>query len=257
MKALEGKVAIVTGGSSGIGAAAALEFARQGARVVIAARREEQGAEVVRQIEALGSAALFIRTDVANPPDIAAMVEATLARFGRLDCAVYNAGTGSGTRLPMAEISEAQWDKVLGVNLKGVFLCMKHEIPAMLGTGGGAIVNVSSAYGWKPSDIGHAHYCASKFGVIGLSRTAAVDYGQRGIRINVVCPGLTHSEMTAPFITAAPDLIGAMTRRHSAQNRIGEAAEIAAAIVWLCSDAASYVNGAVLPVDGGETTPLY
>ena len=257
MGIFNGKVAIVTGASSGIGAAAALQFAREGAKVVIAARRNDKCEDVVRQIQALGSEGLFVQTDVTKRADIQALVEATLARFGRLDCAVNNAGISGPVSVPVAEIEEESWDQVMNVNLKGVWLCMKYEIPAMLQHGAGAIVNVSSIYGYKPSDVGHAPYCTSKFGVIGLSKTAAVDYGQQGIRINVIAPGFTHSEMVDPFMESAPALQNALIKRYSGQKRVGDAEEVAEAIAWLCSDAAKFVNGAVLAADGGDTSRLY
>ncbi|HYL72843.1 MAG TPA: glucose 1-dehydrogenase [Bryobacteraceae bacterium] len=257
MGTFDGKVAIVTGASSGIGAAAALQFAREGAKVVIAARRSDKCEAVLRQIQALGSEGLFVQTDVTKRADIQALVEATLARFGRLDCAVNNAGISGPVGMPVADIEEENWDQVMNVNLKGVWMCMKYEIPAMLQHGKGAIVNVSSIYGFKPSDVGHAPYCTSKFGVIGLSKTAAVDYGQQGIRINVVSPGFTHSEMVDPFMESAPHLQNALIKRYSGQKRVGDAEEIAGAIAWLCSDAASFVNGAVLAADGGDTSRLY
>jgi len=136
-------------------------------------------------------------------------------------------------------------------------MCMKYEILAMLKQGKGAIVNISSIYGFKPSDIGHAPYCASKFALIGLSKTAAIDYAQQGIRVNVVAPGATHSEMGDPDVESAPEVINAVVSRYSALNRLGYAAETAEAITWLCSDAARFVNGTVLPVDGGDTSRLY
>jgi len=257
MKTFEGKVAIVTGGSSGLGAAAALQFARAGAKVVIAARRSDQGESVLRQIEALGSEGLFVRTDVTRGADVEALVKATLARFGRLDCAVNNAGIAGPVRTPVAEIEERRWDEVMNINLKAVWMCMKHEIPPMLAQGAGAIVNVSSIYGYKPSDIGHAAYCASKFGVIGLTKSAAVDYGQTGIRINAVAPGFTRSEMVNPEASGAAERYKVLAARHSAMNRLGDAEGTANAITWLCSDAAGFVNGAVLAVDGGDTSRLY
>jgi NAD(P)-dependent dehydrogenase (short-subunit alcohol dehydrogenase family) len=257
MGAFEGKVAIVTGGSSGIGAAAALRLAREGAKVVIAARRSDKSEAVVRQIEAFGGEALFIRTDVTKRADIEALVASTLAAFGRLDCAVNNAGIVGPALTPVAEIEEDRWDEVMNINLKGVWMCMKYEIPAMLKQGKGAIVNISSIYGFKPSDLGHAPYCTSKFGVIGLSKTAAIDYARQGIRVNVVSPGFTHSEMVDPVFASASERSKAMLNRYSAQNRLGDAEETAEAIAWLCSDAASFVNGAVLAVDGGDTSRLY
>jgi NAD(P)-dependent dehydrogenase (short-subunit alcohol dehydrogenase family) len=257
MKSFEGKVVIVTGASSGLGEAAALQFAREGAKVVVAARRLDKSEDVVRRIDALGGEGFFIKTDVSKRADIEALVEGTIARFGKLDCAVNNAGISGPGMVPVAEIEEESWDEVMNINLKAVWVCMKYEIPAMLKQGKGAIVNVSSIYGFKPSDIGHAPYCTSKFGLIGLSKTAAIDYAQKGIRVNVVAPGFTHSEMVDPYIESASELMKTLVGRYSAVNRIGDAEEVAEAIAWLCSDAARFVNGAVLPVDGGDTTRLY
>jgi NAD(P)-dependent dehydrogenase (short-subunit alcohol dehydrogenase family) len=257
MHTFAGKVVMVTGASSGLGAAAALQFAREGAKVVVAARREEQSRAVVRQIEALGGEGAFIKTDVTKAAEIEALVEGTVGRFGRLDCAVNNAGITGPVMVPLADIEEADWDALMTTNLKAVWLCMKYEIRAMLPQGQSAIVNIASIYGVKPSDVGHAPYCASKFGLIGLSKSAAVDYAQQGLRVNVVAPGFTHSEMVDPYVEAAPELMRSLVRRHSAANRMGHADECAEAIAWLCSDAARFVNGAVLPVDGGETSRLY
>ena len=160
-------------------------------------------------------------------------------------------------RKPVADVEEAQWDALMNVNLKGVWLCMKHEIPAMLAQGAGAIVNVSSIYGTKPSDLGHATYSASKFGVIGLTQSAAIDYAQVGLRINAVAPGFTRSEMVNPDLPAAAESYRLIATKHSAMKRLGHADEVASAITWLCSDAARFVNGAVLTVDGGTTSKLY
>ena len=258
MKPFEGKVVIVTGASAGIGEAAAVQFAAQGAKVVVAARRAEKGEQVVRRLEAAGGEAVFIQADVTKRGDVEALVDRTMARFGRLDCAVNNAGIAGPVMTPVADIEEEDWDALMNTNLKAVWMCMKYEIRAMLRQPppcGGAIVNVSSIYGLKPSDLGHAPYCASKFALIGLSKTAAIDYGQQGLRVNVVAPGFTRSEMVDP--DAAPDLFQAVAAKYSAMNRLGHASETAEAITWLCSDAARFVNGAVLPVDGGDTTRLY
>lgn len=256
--AFDGKVALVTGASSGLGEATALAFAQQGARVVVAARRVEQGEGVVQRIaRETGSEALFVVADVSRGGDVQALVEATLERFGRLDCAVNNAGIAGPRLTPVADVTEAQWDEVMGVNLKGVWLCMKHEIPALLAAGGGAIVNVASIYGTKPSDMGHAPYATSKHGVVGLTQSAAADYGQMGLRINAVAPGFTRSEMVDPNRPGAAERYQALVARHSGMKRLGRADETAAAIVWLCSAQASYVNGAVLAVDGGGATRLY
>ena len=252
-----GTVALVTGASSGLGEATALEFASQGAGVVLAARRAERCQALAARIVDAGGQAHAVPADVARAADVAAMVRATLDRFGRLDCAVNNAGIAGPMRTPVADVDEAQWDAVMGVNLKGVWLCMKHEIPAMLASGGGAIVNVASIYGLKPSDVGHAPYAASKHGVIGLTRSAATDYGRQQLRINAVAPGFTRSEMVDLERPGAEEHYGRMVARHCAMQRLGEAEEAARAIVWLCSPAASYVNGAVLSVDGGSATRMY
>jgi A-factor type gamma-butyrolactone 1'-reductase (1S-forming) len=252
-----GKVALVTGGSSGLGAATALRFAREGARVVIAARRVEQGEAVVRKIAAAGGEAHFVPADISRAADAEAVVRETLGKFGRLDCAVNNAGISGPRYTPIADISEEQWDQVMNVNLKGVWLCMKHEIPAMLAGGCGAIVNIASIYGLKPADAGHAAYGASKHAVVGLTTAAACDYGQMSIRINAVAPGFTHSEMVDVNRPGAAERYRKLVARHSGMNRLGNADEAANAIVWLCSDEASYVNGAVLAVDGGGATRLY
>lgn len=257
MSTLNGKVVIVTGASSGLGEAVALKFAQAGAKVVVAARREDKGQMVVKQIETLGAEGLFIKTDVTKRADIEALIDGTVAKFGRLDCAVNSAGIMGPVMVPVAEIEEEAWDELMNTNLKSVWMCMKYEILAMLKQGKGSIVNISSIYGFKPADLGHAPYCTSKFGVIGLSKSAAVDYAQQGIKVNVVCPGYARSGMADPDVAAKPEKLEAIISRHSAMNRLGEPAEVAEAITWLCSDEAGFVNGAVLPVDGGETTRLY
>ncbi len=257
MNMFAGKVALVTGASSGLGEATALKFAQEGAKVVIAARRVEQSTRVVQQILASGGDAHFVRADVSRAADVERMVTEAVERFGRLDCAVNNAGIVGPKFTPVADVTEAQWDEVIGVNLKGVWLCMKHEIHAMLANKSGAIVNVASIYGCKPSDVGHAPYATSKFGVVGLTKSAAADYGQMAIRINAVAPGFTVSEMVNPDRPGAAEGYKALVARHSGMNRLGKAEETANAIVWLCSESASYVNGAVLAVDGGSATRLY
>lgn len=257
MTTLAGQVALVTGASAGLGEATAWRFAQEGAKVVVAARRADQGKRVVQRIVAAGGEAHFVQADVSRTADVERMVAAALDRFGRLDCAVNNAGIAGPRFTPIADVTEAQWDEVMGVNLKGVWLCMKHEIPALLACGGGAIVNVASIYGLKPSDIGHASYATSKFGVVGLTQSAASDYGQRGLRINAVAPGFTRSEMVDPERPGAAERYRALVARHSGMNRLGRADEPAGAIVWLCSSAASYVNGAVLAIDGGGATRMY
>ena len=257
MKPFEGKVILVTGASSGIGAATAILLAERGAKLVIAARRREKGEAVQRQIEENGGKAVFVETDVTRRADVEAMIAKALDRFGQLDGAVNNAGITGAAMTPVAEIQEQDWDSTIDTNLKAVWMCMKSEIPAMLANGGGSIVNLSSIYGLRGSDMGHAPYSVSKFGVIGLTKSAAIDYADKGVRVNAVCPGYSHSEMVDPYVDAAPDLMKATIVRHSAMNRLGESREIAEAIAWLLSDSASFVNGVALPVDGGTTTRLY
>jgi NAD(P)-dependent dehydrogenase (short-subunit alcohol dehydrogenase family) len=254
---LRDKVALVTGATSGLGEATARQLAGRGAQVVMCGRREEMGLAVERSIKEAGGNATFIRADVTERAEIEALIDRTMGSFGRLDCAVNNAGVLGPALTPIADVEEAQWDEVMNTNLRGLWLCMKFEIPAMLQGGSGSIVNLSSIYGIKGSEVGHGPYSATKHAVIGLTRSAAIDYGGQGLRINAVAPGFSHSEIVDGFMEQAPDLTNALVARHSTQNRVAESAEQAAAITWLCSDSASYVNGAVLVVDGGPTTRLY
>jgi len=255
METFKDKVILITGGSSGLGAATALRFARDGAKVAIGARRAEQSEAVVRQIEGLGGHGVFIRADVSRREDVEALVAETVAYFGRLDCAVNNAGITGPVLTPIADIEPDAWDETLRVNLTAVSLGMKYQIPAMLKNGGGAIVNVASIYGQKPSNIGHTPYCVSKFGVIGLS--AAIDYGQQGIRVNAVCPGYAHSEMVDPYLRDEPELMTTIIEQYSAFGRVGESDEVADAIAFLCSRSARFINGAELVVDGGDRVRAY
>jgi len=252
---LKDKSILITGGSSGLGAAAAALFAAEGAKVAISARREAESMKVVKSVEDAGGEAIFIKADVCNKTDVENMIDEVLSKFGRLDCAVNNAGL-SIPFVATADIEEDDWSSVIDVNLTAVWRCMKYEIKAMLETGGGSIVNISSIYGLKPSDVGHAAYSASKHALIGLSGTAAVEYAKQGIRVNTVCPGYCHSEMVDPHFEALPDLAAEILNRHSAMGKLGEASDAAEAMLWFCSDASSFVNGATLTVDGGTTTPL-
>lgn len=256
MTRLSNKSVLITGGSSGLGAAAAILMAKYGAKIAIAARRRAQSEEVVRRIEAAGGEAMFIEADVTQSTDVERMVGEVLKRYGRVDCAVNNAGVANPF-VAVADIEEEDWNTTIGVNLTGVWLCMKYEIRAMLKSGGGSIVNISSIYGQKPSDIGDSAYSAGKHGVIGLSGSAAIDYAKDGIRVNAVCPGFCHSEMVDPPFEAHPELANAILKRHSAAERLGESDEAAEAMAWLCSDTSSFVSGATLTVDGGTTTRLY
>ncbi len=244
-----GEVALVTGGSSGIGRAAALAFAREGAKVVVASRRSDQSQETVRLIEAAGGEALFVRTDMKVPAEIAAMVARTVERFGKLNYAFNNAGIEGDPFVPVAELSEATWDDVIAVNLTGVFLCMKHEIPHILKTQG-AIVNMASVAGLTGGRVGTAYF-ASKHGVVGLTRAAAIEYATQGIRINAVAPAVIRTDMTERAFFHDEALGAQVTAMHP-MGRVGRPEEVAEAVVFLCSKAASFTTGHVLPIDGGR-----
>ncbi|MBI4595260.1 MAG: SDR family oxidoreductase [Candidatus Tectomicrobia bacterium] len=247
-KLLIGKVALVTGGGSGIGRASAWLFAREGAKVLVTDIDMESGQETVKQIKDGGSEALFIKADVSKAPEVEGLIRQTVAAYGRLDCAHNNAGIeGIGGRIP--EISEESWDSIIAINLRGVWLCMKYEIPQMLKQGSGAIVNTASVAGLVGMP-GSGAYVASKHGVIGLTKTAALEYAKAGVRINAVCPGVIHTPMAERIAGRHP---GAMKAMSAAQpvGRTGKPEEIAEAVVWLCSEAASLVTGQALAVDGG------
>lgn len=252
-----GKVVLITGATSGLGASTAISLASQGAKVAITGRRKEQGQQVLKQIEAVGGEGLFIKSDVTVRGDVEAMVARTVDRFGRLDGAVNNAGITPGPFTPVAEILDENWFATIDTNLHAVFMGMKFEIPAILASGGGSIVNISSMYGLIGGDIGNAAYVTSKWGVIGLTKTAAIDYGQAGLRVNAVCPGYCHSEMVDPYVEAMPDLFETIFDRHSAMRRLGESQEVADVIAWLLSDQSSFVSGAAIPVQGGDVARVY
>ncbi len=249
----EDKVALVTGGNSGIGRATAILFAQQGANVVVAARRVDEGQETVEAIRQDGGEAVFIKTDVAQATEVESMVREVVAKYGRVDYAFNNAGVASGGLLH--EVTEEDWDRVVDINLKGVWLCMKYQIVQMLKQGEGVIVNNSSVAGLAGL-VRSPVYAASKHGVIGLSKSAALQYVNDGIRINVVCPGVTMTPMTEGAYASGPD---AQTWFESKQptGQVGSPEEIAQAVVWLCADAASFVTGVALPVDGGVLAGLW
>ena len=240
------KVALVTGGSFGIGRATALDFARKGAKVVIADWEENQ--ETMDLIENLGGDAIFVKCDVSKKAEVKALIKKTIDTFGRLDFAFNNAGI-EGTSATVQECSEENWDKTIGVNLKGIWLCMKYEIPEMLKTGKGAIVNCASVAGLVGFQ-GLPAYVASKHGVIGLTKTAALEYAKLGIRVNVVCPGVIQTPMIDRLTGKKKETIEQYIDLEPV-GRFGEPEEIANAVVWLCLDEASFVTGLAMPVDGG------
>ena len=245
---MTGKTALVTGGGSGIGRAAALAYARAGAHVLVADVDTTGGEETVALIEKLSETGMFVAADVSRAGDVEAMVDAAVAKWGRLDFAFNNAGI-QGELSQTAQCSEENWDQITGINLKGVWLCMKYEITQMLKQGGGAIVNNASNFGVVGS-VGMPAYSASKHGVIGLTKTAAIEYAQSGVRINVVCPGPVQTPLVDKIIERQPEIVDAITQREPI-GRMGQPEEIAGAVVWLCSSEASFVIGATLAVDGG------
>ncbi len=245
---LEGKVSLITGGGSGIGKASALAFAREGSKVVVADVNVEGGEQTVRLIQDTGGEATFVRADVSNSGDVSDMVSHAVQTYNRLDCAFNNAGI-SGGRGRIHEYTEDDWSRVLNINLTGVWLCMKYEIIQMLKQGGGAIVNTASVMGLVGGSRSPA-YGATKHGVVGLTKTGAVDYAQEAIRINAVCPGYIRTPMIEQSILSDPVAEERVVSRHP-MHRLGTPEEIAEAVVWLCSDAASFVTGHAMTVDGG------
>ena len=249
---LDGKVSLVTGGGNGIGREAALAFAREGARVAVADYEAEAARETVSMINGSGGQAISLAGDVTVAAHVQKMLDGAIAAYGRLDCAFNNAGI-AGHQVESSgqlthEWSESSFDRMIEVNLKGVWLCMKHEIPVLQAGGGGAIVNTASIAGL----IGlrtSSGYVAAKHGVIGLTKSAALEYAEEGIRVNAVCPGYITTRMTAPSREKRSEAIIARTP----MRRYGEPREIAEMVVWLCSDRASYVTGAAYEVDGGLT----
>jgi NAD(P)-dependent dehydrogenase (short-subunit alcohol dehydrogenase family) len=237
----DGKVALVTGAGSGIGRASALAFAREQARVVVADISDEGGEETVRLIEKAGGEATFVRADVSRADEVQALIDEVVRSRGRLDYAHNNAGV-LGKMSSTADCPEEEWDRTIAINLKGVWLCMRSEIPQMLSQGGGAIVNTSSAAGLVAFQ-GLPAYVASKHGVAGLTKVAALDYARAGIRVNAVCPGFINTPLVG-------DVASGDFGRLLPIGRLGKPEEVAEAVVWLCSDAASYVTGHTMVVDG-------
>ena len=245
---LGGKIALITGAGSGIGRATALIFAREGATIALSDIAAEGGEETLRMVKQAGAEAIFVRTDVSKLAEVEALIAKVISNWGRIDCAFNNAGI-DGKMAKTAECTEETWNRTIAVNLTGVFFCMKAEIPHMLRQGGGAIVNTASAAGLTGSP-GLPAYVASKHGVVGLTRAAALEYGRKKIRVNCVCPGPIRTPMLGRLLTNRPEM---EQRFASAEplKRLGEPGEIGEAVAWLCSDAASYVTGHAMSVDGG------
>lgn len=247
MSLFDGKVAVVTGGGSGIGQAACYLYAREGAKVVVSDIDETGGNETCRAIQEMKGDAIFVRADVSNPSDCQAMVDSTLEKYGRLDIAFNNAGIG-GEASRTADYSIEGWQKVIEINLSGVFYCMKYEIPALLKSGGGAIVNMASILGQVGFESSPA-YVAAKHGVVGLTGTAAVEYSKQGIRINSVGPGFIRTPLISG-LEQNDEIRDHLISLHPI-GRLGEAEEVAELVIWLSSEKASYVVGAYYPIDGG------
>lgn len=244
------KVAIVTGASSGIGKSVSELYATEGAAVVLSDINEKLGEQTTEEIRKAGGEALFVRADVSKPADCENMVKAAMDKYGRLDYACNNAGV-SGDQNPTADYSLGAWDKAIAVNLSGVFYCMKYEIPAMLKNGGGSIVNMASILG-RVGFAGAVGYVAAKHGVLGLTKTAAIEYAPHGVRVNVVGPGF----ISTPLIKELEDnaeLNNMLVSLHPV-GRLGKPEEVAELVIWLSSDKASFVTGAYYPVDGGYLT---
>jgi NAD(P)-dependent dehydrogenase (short-subunit alcohol dehydrogenase family) len=248
MGTMQGKVAVVTGGSAGIGRATALAFAREGVNVAVADVDLDGGEKTAAELTESGVDALFVHTDVSDASSVANLMRSTVERFGRLDFAFNNAGI-EGVQAQTADCTIENWNRTIAVNLTGVFLCMREEIPRMLETGGGAIVNNSSVAGLV-GFAGIPAYAASKHGILGLTKTAALEYATQGVRVNAVCPGVIDTEMITRFTNGDAAIAEQLTQTEPV-GRLGAATEIASSVVWLCSDGASFVTGHALAVDGG------
>lgn len=246
---LVNKVALVTGASSGIGRATSVAFAREGAKVVLASRNEAATLQTLRMVEECGGEGIFVKTNVSVARDVEHLVDKTLETYGQLDCAFNNAGV-SGPVGPLFQLTEQDFQQIMDVNVKGVWLCLKYELPVMLERGGGSIVNMSSIAGLIGA-VGATAYSASKHGVIGMTKGAALEYAKSNVRINAVCPSvIDHTVMIDHLKVTYPDTYNYILGTHPV-GRIGQPEEVANAVVWLCSDEASFVTGTAFPVDGG------
>lgn len=245
-----GKVVLITGGTSGIGRATAVAFAEQGANVVVAGRREAEGADSVALVEKAGGKGLFVRADVTDEEQIEVLVSRTVAHFGRLDFAFNNAGIGGEGRAGIASTGEV-FDRIMSINVRGVFFGMKHQIPAILQSGGGAVVNNASVVGLRPV-AGSPIYSASKSAVIGLTKSVALEFAAKGVRVNAVCAAIIETDMTQK-IRNNDQTRSYMLQRHPI-GRFGQPEEVAAAVLYLCSPGAAFITGVALPVDGGLAT---
>lgn len=247
---MRNRVALITGGSAGIGKATSLLFAEKGARIIIADVAVEQGEETVRLIRKDGGEAIFLKCDVSDAKQVKGLIDKTVSTFGCIDFAFNNAGI-EGISAPTAECTEENWDRTININLKGVWLCMKYEIEQMLKQKQGVIVNNSSIAGLVGFQ-GTPAYVASKHGILGLTKTAALEYSRQGIRINAVCPGVIRTDMVGRVIGGDPAIEQQFTALKPI-GRLGHPNEIAEAVIWLCSDASSFVTGHSMVIDGGFT----
>lgn len=251
MNRFENKVVMIVGATSGIGKTTALAFANEGATVVATGRRQEEGQSLVDEIKRNGGEAIFVKADGAIAADVENSVNQAISAYGKLDCAFNNLGIG-GAVAPITDLEESDWDDVININLKSIFLCMKYQLAAMVNNGGGVIVNNASIYGKRATNIGLSGYTASKHGVIGLTKSAALEYATQGIRVNAVCPGWVRTDANAAVLSD-PQMEAAVVDSHPVK-RLGTQQEIAEAVMWLCSDGAGFVTAQELIIDGGKTS---
>jgi len=245
----ESKVALVTGGTSGLGRDAAVAFAREGAKVVVTGRRIREGQETVELAKAAGGEATFVQADMSNPGEIEALFSACVKTYGGLDCAFNNAGIDGIINTPIVDYKLEIWNQVMAVNLTAMFLCMKYEIAEMLKRGGGSIVNMGALASVKTSTVVGAAYIATKHAIVGLTKTGAIEYAGQGIRANVVCPGVMRTPLSEKLLSTEAGRARVLSLHPI--GRIGEPEEVSNLVLWLCSQEAAFITGAVIPVDGG------